>query len=39
MNNGAGGKLPLLLSEWRAVGIDSDMKAYRLLAFLYTILK
>ncbi len=37
MNNGADGKLPLLLSEWRVVGIDSDLKAYKLLDFLYTV--
>ena len=34
-NNGASGAMPVTKEEWVKVGLDSDLKAYNLLNYLY----
>lgn len=34
-DNGAGGKLPVLPLEWKAVGLASDTSCFKLLEYLY----
>ena len=34
-NNGAKGIIPVTPNEWQKVGIDSDVKAFNLINYLY----
>ena len=34
-NNGARGQIPVIPLEWKLVGLDTDLKAYNLLKYLY----